>query len=378
LRDDRIRVAHLINHLGRGGSERQLVLLLRHMDRERFAHRVVVFNPSPHRVWDDELADLGVEVESLPEDVRGVARRLFYLGRRLRRWRPHVLHSWTVHDNPYAGVLGRLLGVPVRLGSLRGSLASPGLERLPAFYRFLILRSVDRLVVNSRALAAEVATAGLPQARVAVLPNCVERVAAAPADLTPLGIEAEAPVVGSVGNLRRIKSHETFVRAMAEVLPRHPRARAVIVGQALASEPGYPAEIEAEIARRGLAGRLILTGFRDDVPRLLARLSVLCLTSHSEGMPNAVLEAMAAGRPVAAVRVGGVPELVRHGWNGFLVDPGDAAGLASDVDRLLADPALAAEMGAHGRRLVVAEHDCRRAAARLASLYEEALKGRTT
>lgn len=378
MRDDRIRVAHLINHLGRGGSERQLVLLLRHLDPRRFVHRVVVFNPSPHRVWDAELAALGVEVEGLPADVRGVARRLLHLGRGLRQWRPHVVHSWTVHDNPYAGVLGRLLGVPVRWGSLRGSLASPGLERLPSLVRFLILRSVDRLLVNSRALAGELTAAGYPPARVDVLPNCVELVASPAADLSSLGIEADAPVVGSIGNLRRIKNHELFVRAMAEVLPRHPRARAVIVGQPLASEPGYPAEIEAEIARRGLTGRLILTGFRDDVPRVHARLAVLCLTSHSEGMPNAVLEAMAAARPVAAVRVGGVPELVRHGWNGFLAEPDDADGLAAAVDRLLADPALAAEMGVHGRRLAVAEHDCRRAAARLASLYEEALKVFTT
>lgn len=378
MRDERVRVAHLINHLGRGGSERQLVLLLRHLDPRRFAHRVVVFNPSPHRVWDDELAARGVEVVSLPADLRGVARRLLYLGRRLRPWRPHVLHSWTVHDNPYAGVLGRVLGVPVRWGSLRGSLSSPGLESLPAPYRFLVLRSVDRLLVNCRALAGELAAAGHPASRVAVLPNGVELVNAPPADLSALGIEPGMPVVGTVGNLRRIKNHEMFVRAMAEVLPRHPRARAVIVGQPLASEPGYAAEIERAIADLGLAGRLVLTGFRADVPNVLSRLAVLCLTSHSEGMPNSVLEAMAASRPVAAVRVGGVPELVRDGWNGFLVEPGDAAGLARAVDRHLADPALAAEMGVHGRQLAAAEHDCRRLAGRLASLYEEALKGRTT
>ena len=124
MRDERIRVVHLINHLGRGGSERQLVLLLRHMDPQRFAHRVVVFNPSPHRVWHAELTARGVAVESLPAHVRGVARRLFHLGRRLRRWRPHVVHSWTVHDNPYAGVLGRWLGVPVRWGSLQIGRAS--------------------------------------------------------------------------------------------------------------------------------------------------------------------------------------------------------------------------------------------------------------
>ncbi len=371
-----MRVVHLINQLGRGGSERQLCLLLRSFDRRRFTHTVVAFNPSRHQPWNRELEAAGVEVVAVPEGCRGVARRLFYLARRLRPCRPRVIHSWSVHDNPYAGALGRWLGAPCRWGSLRGSLSSPGLERLPAPVRFLLLRSVDRLVVNCRALEEELAGTGYPASRVAVLPSCVdlEEMEVEPADLADLGIEPEAPVVGSVGNLRRIKNHALFVRAMAEVLPRHPRARAVIVGQPLASEPEHPALIEAEIERLGLRGRVILTGFRSDVPRILKRLSVLCLTSESEGMPSAALEAMAAARPVVAVAVGGVPELVRHGWNGYLAEPGDAAGLAAAVDRLLADPYHAADLGSNARRLAEEGHDCGKAARRLAALYEAALE----
>ncbi len=376
-RPDRIRVVHLINHLGRGGSERQLVLLLRHLDPERFTHRVVVFNPSSNKVWDETLAQLGVEVVVLPESCRGVGRRLVFLARRLRRFRPHVVQSWTVHDNPYAGLLGRWLGAPVRWGCLRGSLDSPALRALPGLVRYLILRSVDRVVVNSRALVGELTAAGYRQARVIVLPNCVEtEVATAPADLSAFGLGGDEPLVGTVGNLRRIKNHEMFVRAMAEVLPRYPRARALIVGQPLASEPGYPSELEAEIRRGGLEGRVVLTGFQSDVPAIMKRLGVLCLTSHSEGSPNSVLEAMVAGRPVVAVRVGGVPDLVRDGENGFVVEPGDTGALASAVGRLLADPELAAEMGAAGRRRAVREYGCGQAAARLASLYEQALADR--
>ncbi len=377
IRVARIRVVHLINHLGRGGSERQLVLFLRHLDPARFVHRVVVFNPSSNKVWDDTLARLGVEVVPLPESCRGVWRRLVFLARRLRPFRPHVLQSWTVHDNPYAGLLGRWLGVPVRWGCLRGSLDSPALRAMPALVRHLILHSVDRVVVNSRALVGELAAAGYREARVTVLPNCVETgEAIAPADFSGFGLGGDEPLVGTVGNLRRIKNHEMFVRAMAEALPRHPRARALIVGQPLASEPDYPSELESEIRRGGLEGRVILTGFHSDVPAVMKRLSVVCLTSHSEGSPNSVLEAMVAGRPVVAVRVGGVPELVRDGENGFVVEPGDAGGLASAVSRLLADPGLAAEMGEAGRRRAIDEYGCSQAAARLASAYEEALAGR--
>ena len=129
----------------------------------------------------------------------------------------------------------------------------------------------------------------------------------------------------------------------------------------------------AAISARGTAGRVIQVGFRDDVPRVLARLSVLCLSSHTEGMPNAVLEAMAAGRPVVATRVGGVPELIRDGENGHLVEPGDAAGMARAVDRLLGDPARAAAMGEAGRRRAARDHDAGRLADLLGELYERAL-----
>lgn len=368
-------MVHLINQLGRGGSERQLCLVLRHFDRTRFVHRVVAFNPSRHAPWNRELEEAGVQVLEVPESCRGAPRRLLYLARRLRSFRPHVLHSWTVHDNPYAGMLGRLLGAPVRWGSLRGKFLSEGVRRLSAFSRFLMLRSVSRIVVNCQALADELAAAGYPAERVVVLPNCVVRKSVeAPSDLE--GLDAGGPLVGIVANLRQCKDLPTFVRAMGRVLPRHPGARALIVGQPIPLEPDVPGEVEAEIERQGLEGRVAVTGFRADVPAILDRLAVFCLTSEREGMPNVVLEAMAAGLPVVATRVGGVPELVREGRNGFLVERGDDEALARHVDRLLADPGLASELGENGRRLASAEHDCGRAARRLAELYEEALEGR--
>lgn len=365
-------MVHLINQLGRGGSERQLCLVLSHFDRRRFVHRVVAFNPSRHAPWNQELEEAGVEVLEMPETCRGAARRLLYLARRLRGFRPHVLHSWTVHDNPYAGVLGRLLGTPVRWGSLRGKFLSEGVRRLSPLYRFLMLRSVDRIVVNCAALAGDLAAAGYPAERVVVLPNCVVR--ETEGEASDVGeLAAEGPLVGIVANLRQCKDLPTFVRAMGRVLPRHPGARALIVGQPISAEPEVPGEVEAEIERRGLVGRVVVTGFRADVPAILDRLAVFCLTSEREGMPNVVLEAMAAGLPVVATRVGGVPELVREGWNGHLVERGDDEALAGHVDRLLADPELASELGANGRRMASAEHDCGRAAGRLAELYEEAL-----
>jgi len=373
---EKIRVVHLINQLGRGGTERQLFLLLKHHDAAGFEHRVAVLNPSRHAAWDRELAAASVEVLAVPASCRGPARRLLYLRRRLRSFRPHVVHSWTFHDNPYAGVLGRLLGARVRWGSLRNSLSTEGMRRLPFVVRPLLLRSVSRLLVNCGALARELEDGGYPKERIVVLPNCVEVPAqgTAGADLSAWGIDAGAPVVGVVSNLRPRKDLKTFVRAMAEVLPRHPDARAVVVGQTIPDEASYGAEVEAEIERLGLAGRCVVTGFCDDVPAMMARLSVLCLTSGHEGMPNVVLEAMAAGLPVVATRVGGVPEIVTDGENGYLVGGGAAGAMAEAVGHLLADPGLAAKLGDAGRRRAVREHGCRVAAERLERFYRNACR----
>lgn len=395
-----IEVVHLIGQLGRGGTERQLCLLLRHSDPERFVHRVVVFNPSRHAPWNRELEDAGVEILELPSTCRGVPRRLVHLFKRLRRRRPQVIHSWTVHDNPYAGVLGLLLRAPVRWGSLRGSLHSDGIRRLSPLARFLMLRLVQRLVVNCRVLVSQLGDAGYPARRIHVLPNCVIPEPAASVRMAsedgarpdPKGakrsarrqqdgmrteamgsVDLKGPLVGIVANLRRVKNPLMFVRAMGLVLPRHPGARALWVGQPLPSEPEMSARVEAEIERQGLVDRLIVTGFRDDVPAILRRLSVFCLTSDTEGMPNAVLEAMSAGLPVVATRVGGVPDLVDDGVSGHLVEPDDAEALASAVDGLLSDPGLAKEMGERGRLRAAEEHGCFRAAERLGELYERAL-----
>ena len=369
------RAVHLINHLGRGGSERQLFLTVSHLDPTLWESHVIVFNPSHHLVYDDGLRAKGIHIWTMPKEYQGIRRRLPWVTRILRRLRPQVAHSWTVHDNAYAAVAGRLAGVPVRWGSLRGSPTTPALEALSAPVRYLTFRGVQRLVVNCEDLARQGAAAGIPREMILVLPNSVELPSPypPPASLADLGINDGEPVVGSVGNLRLVKNHEMFVRAMAEVCRRQPKARGLIAGQPLDSEPAYGAKIREEIHRLALQDHLLLAGFRSDVPALLRRLAVVCLTSHSEGMPNAVLEAMAAGRPVVAVRVGGVPELVEDGANGLLVEPGDHQAMAEAVLRLLASPETAEAMGQEGRRRAEQRHGCPATARRLSELYWEAL-----
>jgi glycosyltransferase involved in cell wall biosynthesis len=285
-----------------------------------------------------------------------------------------------VHDNPFAAVGGRLGVTRLCWGSLRGSTALPGFRSLPPWYRHAALRWVQRVVVNSRALASELDDLGLPPERVLVLPNCVARAEPvawddAPRALQELGFAAGTSVFASVGNIRRVKNQALFVRALARVIARRPEARGLVIGETLLGEERVQEELEAEIGRLGLEDKIVLAGFQRDVRRLVRRTAALCLSSDSEGMPNVVLEAMAEGVPVVATAVGGVPEVVRPGNTGQLVPPGDEEALAGAMLRVLDEPAAARVMAAAARDLVAAERGCDAAARRLGDAYLAALNG---
>ena len=350
-----LRIIYLIGQLGLGGSERQLYLLLKHMDKTRFEPHVVVFNPSPNYTLDDDLRKAGVHVHAIPLDVKGVRARMPWLYRLFRQLRPHVVHSWSIHDNPYAGLIGWLARVPCRLGSVRGSLTSEDFLHFHPLIRWLILHSVQGHLVNSDAIAKQMREAGISAKRVHVLPNCVETDARQPAAQLA-EIPSDARVVGMVGNLRREKNYPMFVRGMAEVVREFDNVYGAMVGQpVLNSDPEVPGQIRAEVEAHNVAGRVKLIGFRSDVPAVLSRLEIFCLTSDSEGTPNAVLEAMAAGLPVIATRVGGIPRIVDDGLSGLLVERGDVHGFADALRTLLNDPQRAKQMGAAGRARVIAD-----------------------
>jgi glycosyltransferase involved in cell wall biosynthesis len=199
----------------------------------------------------------------------------------------------------------------------------------------------DGLVANCDACRdAVIADEGLSPERVVVLENGVDlsRFADLPAPPHPRR-------VGVTANLRPVKGLDVFVRAAAEVCVAHPEASFHVAGEG----PLRP-ELERLADELGVGERLNLPGAVADVPGFLAGLDVAVLPSLSEGMSNALLEYMAAGRAIVATAVGGNVRLIDHGVTGLLVPPGDPARLAAAVGRLLSDPLLAARLGMAARR----------------------------
>jgi glycosyltransferase involved in cell wall biosynthesis len=201
-------------------------------------------------------------------------------------------------------------------------------------------------VTNSRAVADGLAGEGVAARKIAVVSNGVD-VSPARTSLPP---SSPARIV-VVASLRPIKGHDVLVDAAPEVLRRFPDARFELIG-------GGPLAgiLRAALASRGLSDAFHLAGHSDEVAARLAEAAVCVLPSRSEGLPNALLEAMAAGVPVVATNVGGTPEIVQDGRTGLLVPPGDPAALAAGITRVLDDPPAAARMAVAARAYVEANH----------------------
>lgn len=372
-----VPVVIVIGQDGLGGAEHQLLYLLEHRDRARFDYHVIVLNSREPHTLDQPIRHQGVAIWRPPLSSRGVLRRVYYISCRLARLKPGVVHSWSFYTNPYVGLAGRLAGVGVKLGSMRNEpLAGP--MRLNPLYRWLAYRSVSGLIVNSRLAANQILAMNHRPSQIHLVYNGVKLLQSVDAsdaspDLTHFGILPEHRVVGTVGNLLQHKNHQMFIEAMALVLPQFPDLRCLIVGRRLPSEPGTAVELQDRIDALGLADRIKLAGVRTDVPRLMRRFAVFCLTSRTESMPNVVLEAMAASCPVVATRVGDVPYVIDHDTNGLLVDAENVSELAQAVTRLLRDRALSTRIGAAGHETVVAQFGCQRMAREIESIYLRAL-----
>lgn len=368
------RVLLLTNSLAVGGAETQLVRLAVHLRRSGYP--VMVATILPDGEGRRELREAGIRHEVLPlrKPVGGItvmtgAIRLF------RRWRPDVVISFLF----YANVLARLAGAAVRIPAVVSSVRT---VRFGGRVSDATLRLTDRLarvtVTNCRAVAHRLASDRLvADDRVRVIPNGIALDAF---DGRPrrevvrreLGVSGGEFLWLAVGRLEPIKDYPTLLQAMAALREVRPPARLRI-----AAEGSQRPRLEALIRDLGLSETVRLLGSRDDVPELLTAADALVLTSLVEGLPNVVIEAMAAGLPVVATDGGGTKELVEPGVTGLLVPPRDPRGLAETMSELMhLPPGTRSAMGAAGRRFVTGRFAIHQVMPRWEDLIDELVRDR--
>jgi len=286
----------------------------------------------------------------------------------IKRERVSVVHTHSSVDAWVGGLAARAARVPVvrtRHVSIRIR------RRWNPVYRWL----ADRVITSGEAIRGLVIDAGADPGRVIAIPAGVDLAAFGGGSDTgqamreSLGLER--PVIGSVAMFRASKGHAHLLDAFAAVHALHPAARLLLVGDGI-RRPW----VEGLAKDRGLGEAVLFTGFRTDVPELLRAMDCFVLAStRTEGVPQSLLQAFAAGVPVVASAIGGIPEVVKDGETGMLVPPEDAAALARAIESVLSDRAAAAARALRARRLVEERFSHGAAISRLLALYDEVVGG---
>jgi len=359
------------------GTQRFLVELLARLDRGAF--RPIVFSALRRGELLPTIESLDVPVlefgtgSSLasPATARGLAAAAAFL----RREHVAILNCMLGIITLFGPFVGRAAAVPVVINHQRNAAYWIRGRARAATYGFVNRRLVDAVAVNSGAAGDElVSRFGVPRAKVVDVGAGVDvgRFAGAGRDerlARSLGLSG-GPVVGIVAKLSEVKGHEWFLEAAARVARERGDAQFLIVG-----DGPRRAELEATAARLGLSDRVVFAGARNDVSALLKLMSVFALSSVSEGSPNAVMEAMAAGLPVVATDVGGI-RAVAGGSGAVLVAPRDADALARGVLGMLSDVDAAAAAGRAGQRVVRERHDIAQVVRRVERLFDDLLEAR--
>ena len=373
--DRRARVVFWAGSFERAGTQRFLLELLSRLDRTRF--EPLVFSTCARGELLPRIEALGVPVHEFgtgrfalsPRTIVELSRAALFL----RRENVDILSCLLGITTLFGPFVGRLAGVRVVVNNQRNlSYWMRGRAR-EAVYRFVSRRLVDAVLVNSDAAAAELVDRfAVPREKIVHAGIGVDIGAYAGAQrdeamARELGLSG-LHVVGIVAKLSAVKGHEHFLAAAAEISRARDDVRFLVVG-----DGPRRADLEGTAAVLAISDRVRFVGARDDVPALLRLMDVFVLSSVSEGSPNAVMEAMAAGVPVVASDVGGLRAMIADGVSGILVPPGESAPLAKEVLGLLADPARASAMGRAGQALACERHDIGRVVENVQAVFSQLL-----
>lgn len=364
-----IPVCFIIDRLFPGGTETQLVKLLRNLDRSQIEPHLCLLDgedPLSYSLEPTGLPIIRLGINSLHH--ASTVKKALILRNYLIENKIEILQTY-FFDSTYFGVAVARLARVRRIVRTRFMLD----DLVPMIHKWptrLTNWFVHAYVVNCEACRQSLAREErIDVAKIEIIPNEVDydRFADIP-DLEANRAEDRPCRVGMVGNLWPVKEPWHLLEAARILVPKYPRISFHFAGRGDLAD-----ELDRRIRVSGLQGRAFLHGAVEDIPGFLASLDIAVLTSRSEGLPNAVIEYMAAGRAIVATAVGGTPELLDDGIHGRLIPPGDPVRLASAIVELVEDPALAARMGRAARSRAQERYSPQARSSRLIAFYHRLL-----
>jgi glycosyltransferase involved in cell wall biosynthesis len=374
-RSESPRILHLVLSLFRGGAEEHVLSLLAGVRSYGFTPLLAA--PAPLLdTMATELAESRVKTLTITSPSSPLSISFWVqLAALLRTEHVDLIHCHSTFDSLCALPASRIWERRPIIQTCHGR--EFWREGKPIKGNFWLDRQASRLI--DRFIAVSQATAqylheskGIPRNKIAVIPNGRDLKSLRPPDSeerararAELGLKDEQMVL-LLGRLAIEKGHSLLLDALKILGPRRPPLVAVFAGIG-----PLEAELKAKCKAVGLSDQVRFLGYRTDLARLMAAADLVVLPSISEGLPLAVVEALATARPVVATNTGGTPEIVHDGQTGLLIRPSDSAALAAAMDRVLSDPALALQLGTNGRLFVEQHFDVRVQIERTMALYSE-------
>lgn len=363
----KLRLLQITHDLGIGGLQQVVVNLCKAIDRDLFDIEVLCLRASGEFVQDVER--LGIRVMLLPQKSQGTDYLSFLkVARILRDRKIDVIH--THNTQPFIdGALGGLLAGVRTIVHTDHARQFPDKRRY-MFAEWLLSHAVYRVVGVSGDTSKNLVTyEKISPKKIVTIRNGVDGHSyQAPIDTIPkrrqLGLPSSAPIIGLGARLTEQKGISFLLRAIPALLREQPELVLVVAG-----DGPVRGDLEGEAHRLGIASHIHFIGPRTDMPEIIRLFDVYVLPSIWEGLPMVLLEAMASGCPIVATDVGGNPDAVRHGYNGYLVPARDHSALASALARLVSDRALREEFGRNGRTLFEREFSAAQMARRYEQLY---------
>jgi glycosyltransferase involved in cell wall biosynthesis len=369
-----LTILSLISSEGYYGAENMLVALARNLSQLGCRSIVGVFCDSRfhHTEVGEQAQRQGLTVEIVPCDGRWDWSTVVGIRRLVVRHHVDLLHPHGYKSDLYAYAAAW----PNRVALLATSHNWPSkllTMRAYAALDQLILRRFDKVIVVSPVVSDTLRRWGVRPDKISTIVNGVdiERFRAARPTLRNEVAPEGHSLVGCVGRLVPDKGGEFLLAAAQHVLAVHPKTTFVFVGEGSSRK-----EWETRATQLGIGHHVVFAGARDDMPGVYASLDMVVLPSLIESMPMCLLEAMAAGKPVIATRVGAIPRLLVSERTGLLVDPADVNGLSAAISRLLADPELAGRLGESGRSHVSQQFSAQAMARSYLAQYEQVLARR--
>jgi len=366
------KILFVIGQLGIGGAEHQLVYLASNLDKSKY--EILVCSFSDDVSLGNLLDESGIPLVAIPKKMSPDLIRPFQLFKLVKSFKPDIIHSYLFVANTWARIAGKILGIPVIISERN---AEPKKPLYMTFLNRLLYGMGDLLIANSQAGADQVVkTKEFPKKKINVVYNGlpIEKYKGNYDEKrkseikSSFGIPYDAKVIGVIGRLHFQKNHELLFESFQIVLGKLPNSVLLCIGD------GPKREELLDLARSiRIDSKVIFVGERKDVRDCLSILDLMILPSRWEGLPNVILEAMAAKCPVIATKVGGVNEMIEDGQTGFLVESKNKEELAKKIAYVISHPTEVEQINQNAFEFVTANFSIEKMVSETEKIYEDLL-----